>query len=81
MSDKNILDEKSDDDIYTQEEINKINIIQQRLTIKYDSIMGGLSRQPIEFSLGRYLGFKRKITVNNISGEKSMDYFSTCSYF
>lgn len=33
--------------------------------------MGGLSRQPIEFSLGRYLGFKRKITVNNISGEKA----------
>jgi len=71
MTDKNILDEKSDDDIHTQEEINKINIIQRKLTIEYDSIMGGLSHQPIEFSLGRYLGFKRKITVNNISGKKA----------
>lgn len=33
MSDKNILDKKSDDDIHIQEEINKINIIQQKLKI------------------------------------------------
>jgi len=60
--------EKSDD-IHTEEEFNKINIVQQKLTIECN--IKGLSRQPFEFSFIRYLGFNHKITVNNISGEKA----------
>jgi hypothetical protein len=69
MTDKNSLEEKSDDNIHTEEELKKINIVQEKLTLEYNG--KGLSRQPIEFSFARYLGFNRKISVNNISGEKA----------
>ena len=69
MADKNSLEEKSDDNIHTEEEFKKINMVQQNLTLEYNG--KGLSRQPVEFSFGRFFGLNRKISVNNISGEKA----------